>query len=152
VTGRWRNLPRLLLTSPGRLEIRRRLSWPFWGVTSRLAWLHRRTLGRRTRVVAVSGSVGKTTTMRAVAAVLGLPVRRLALLNANSYSAVAANVLRIRPWQRHAVLEVGIAGPGQMAPYGRVIRPDVVVMTAIADDHRRRRSSCARCRPTGSRS
>ena len=138
--GRWQNLHRLVVTVPGRLEIRRRFGWPLWGVMSRLAWLHRLTLARRTRVVAIAGSVGKTTTMRAVAAVLGLPVHRQALLNANSYSALAGGVLRIRPWQRCAVLEVGLSSH-QMSRYARVVRPDVAVMTAIADDHRRAFSS-----------
>ncbi|HEY5488952.1 MAG TPA: hypothetical protein VIK00_03860, partial [Candidatus Limnocylindrales bacterium] len=46
--------------------------------------LYRRTAGRRLRVVAVVGSLGKTTTTRAVAAALGVPVHRPALLSANS--------------------------------------------------------------------
>jgi UDP-N-acetylmuramyl pentapeptide synthase len=137
VTPRWHELSELVRTSPGRLEIRRRLSFPLWPLSSRLARLHRRTLARRTRLVVVVGSVGKTTTARAVAAALGLRVRRLTLLNANSYSAVAGAVLHIRPWQRRAVLEAGIAVPGEMGAYADVVRPDVVVVTSIASDHRR---------------
>jgi UDP-N-acetylmuramoyl-tripeptide--D-alanyl-D-alanine ligase len=46
-------------------------------------------------------------------------------------------VLRIRPWQRHAIIEIGIAGRGQMIQYARMVRPDIVVVTAIGSEHNR---------------
>ncbi len=102
---------------------------------ARVAGLYRITLGRRPRVIAVVGSVGKTTTMRTVSAALGLKVSRPALLNANSHAAVGRALLSVRPWQKRAVLEVGINSPGQMRIQAATLRPDVVVVTAIAHDH-----------------
>jgi len=102
---------------------------------ARVARLYRITLGRRPRVIAVVGSVGKTTTMRTVSAALGLKVSRPALLNANSHAAVGRALLSVRPWQKRAVLEVGINSPGQMCIQAATLRPDVVVVTAIAHDH-----------------
>ena len=96
---------------------------------------YRMTLARRPRVVAVVGSVGKTTTMRTVSAVLDRPVSRPALLNMNSHAAVGRALLGVRPWQRRAVLEVGIIAPGQMRRQAGTVRPNVVVVTAIAHDH-----------------
>ncbi len=96
---------------------------------------YRVTLGRRPRIVAVVGSVGKTTTMRTVSAVLGRPVSRPALLNMNSHAAVGRALLGVRPWQTRAVLEVGINSPGQMRKQAATVRPNVVVVTAIARDH-----------------
>ncbi len=93
------------------------------------------SVGRRPRIVAVIGSVGKTTTMRTVSAALGLQVSRPAFLNANSHAAVGRALLSVRPWQTHAVLEVAINGPGQMRIQATTVRPDVVVVTAIARDH-----------------
>jgi UDP-N-acetylmuramoyl-tripeptide--D-alanyl-D-alanine ligase len=97
--------------------------------------IYRRTLGRRVRVVAVVGSVGKTTTMRTVSAALGVRVHRPALLNQNSPAGVSRALLSMRPWQRHAVVEAGIVGPGQMRHHAARMRPDIVVVTAIARDH-----------------
>ena len=46
-------------------------------------------------------------------------------------------LLRIRPGQRHAVIEVGIADKGQMRPYARIVRPDVAVVTSVGSEHHR---------------
>ena len=35
---------------------------------------------------------------------------------------VALKLLRVRPWQPHAVFEVAIDGPGQMGPYAAMLR------------------------------
>ena len=86
-------------------------------------------------VVAVVGSLGKTTTTRALNAVLQIPDRGHS--HSNYGSSIAANLLRTRPGDSHAVLEVGVKGPGQMASCARMLRPDIVVVTAIASDHNR---------------
>ena len=129
-----RNLSRL--RSPaGRSEAALSFVMMFWPRILRPATAYRRTLARRTRVVCVVGSLGKTTTTRAVAAALGIPERRITERNEATFVALA--VLRIRPWQRRAVVEVGIDGPGQMARYRDLVRPNVVVVTSIASDHAR---------------
>jgi UDP-N-acetylmuramoyl-tripeptide--D-alanyl-D-alanine ligase len=107
-----------------------RLGWPLLKVA---ASLHRRTLARRTHVTVVVGTLGKTTTTRAVAAALGLPERRP---GSNAWSSVAARILSIRPNDRYAVVEVGVAKPGEMAAYTHMIRPDVTVVTSIGTEHR----------------
>jgi len=118
-----------------RTELRRRAGERLWPVMGYVARGYRMTLARRPRVVAVVGSVGKTTTMRTVSAVLDRPVSRPALLNMNSHAAVGRALLGVRPWQRRAVLEVGIIAPGQMRRQAGTVRPNVVVVTAIAHDH-----------------
>jgi UDP-N-acetylmuramoyl-tripeptide--D-alanyl-D-alanine ligase len=99
-----------------------------------LAALHRRTLARRVRIVTVVGSFGKTTTAAAVCAVLGLPPPPS---NRNADGSVALRLLRLRPWQRHAVFEVALSGPGQMAAIAAMVRPDLVVVTSIGSEHNR---------------
>lgn len=101
----------------------------------RLARVYRRTLLRRTRVVAVVGSLGKTTATRAVSAALGCPDRHFSFSNYGA--SLSFNLLRVRPRDRHAVLEAGVAGPGAMASYARTLRPDIVVATSIRSDHNR---------------
>ena len=132
---RWRDIPALFVSPVGRLLLREGLGYRLWPVTSRIALLHRRTLARRTHVVAIVGSFGKSTTARAVAMALGLPTPGTMIYNA--WSAVSRALLRIRSAQRHAVIEVGIADKGQMRGYARVVRPDVVVVTSIGSEHHR---------------
>jgi len=106
-----------------------------WPAFRFLGGAYRRTLLRRTRVVAVIGSLGKTTTARAVAAALGLPQNPA--VEANSTSFVGAALLRVRPGRRHSVIEVGISRPGEMARHAWTVRPDVVIGTSIASEHNR---------------
>lgn len=126
---------RLIGSRPGRMELRRRWTTRLWPAVGRVARLYRATVGRRVRMVVVIGSVGKTTTTRTVSAALGLPVHRSALLNSNSYPATGRALFHVRPWQKRAVLEIGIGQPNEMRRLATLVRPDVVVVTAIARDH-----------------
>lgn len=131
--GRLRKL-RHLSTPLGRRDLWRRGRNYLWPYLRLLASLHRRTLARRTRIVAVVGSYGKTTTTAAVCSALDLPLPE----RANSaFAGLALKLLRVRPWQRYAAFEVAIDGPGQMAPYAAMLRPDLVVVTSIGSEHHR---------------
>jgi UDP-N-acetylmuramyl pentapeptide synthase len=132
---RLRDLPAMLGTPAGRLHVRQGLAYRSWPVLSPVARLYRRTVVRRTRVIAVVGSFGKSTTTRAIATALGIGEHRRTLLNAWYWIALA--LLRIRPGQNHAVIEVGIARPGQMKPYAHTVGPDVTVVTAVGSEHHR---------------
>src|SRR5262245_2914083 len=126
------DVPALLATPLGRLQITDSLYYRAWPAFSRLAKLYRRTLARRVRVVAVVGSFGKTTTTRAVAAALERPLPPATSLNAFSYAACA--VLRIRPRDRFAVIEIGLGGRVSMATYADMVQPDVTVVTSVGSE------------------
>ena len=128
-----RDIPLLLRTSTGRKELRGGAFKVLWPILLPIARLWRRTGARRTRVAAVIGSAGKTSTTKMVAAVLCGGDYRVPPGNCLSYTAAA--ILGIRCRDVHAVMEVGIAFSGQMAMYAPVVRPDVVVVTAIGSDH-----------------
>jgi UDP-N-acetylmuramoyl-tripeptide--D-alanyl-D-alanine ligase len=125
---------RHLATPLGRRHLWRGARNYLWPQLRLVASLHRRTLARRTRVVAIVGSYGKTTTAAAVCAALGLPVPAR---GSGSYAGLALKLLRVHPWQSHAAFEVAIDGPGQMAPYAAMLRPDLVVVTSIGSEHHR---------------
>jgi UDP-N-acetylmuramoyl-tripeptide--D-alanyl-D-alanine ligase len=129
-----RDLPALLRTPVGRAQFRGGVFYRAWPILARAASLHRSTIGRRARVVAVVGSTGKTTTARAVAAAVGLDPDAV---KDNYASFVATALLNIRPRDRHAVLEIGIDGPGQMSRYAHLLRPQIAVVTSIGSDHNR---------------
>ncbi len=109
-------------------------------------WAHRRALyglayvWRRvlvgTTFIAVGGSVGKTTTKDSIAAILSTRFRTAKTrYNQNDEYGVPRSILRVRPWHRFAVLEVGAGRPGAMRAASRLARPDVVVMLAVARVH-----------------
>jgi UDP-N-acetylmuramyl pentapeptide synthase len=129
-----RNVPKIR-TPTGRAQLVENLGRRLWPRIIRPASGYRRMFARRTRVVAIIGSLGKTTTTRAVAAALGIPARRVT--DQNAFASVAFAVLRILPWHRHAAIEVGIGGPGQMAVYRDIVQPDIVVVTSVASEHLR---------------
>ena len=125
----------MLATPAGRMHVRQGIAYRSWPLLSPLARMYRRTLVRDTRVIAVTGSFGKSTTARAIAA--ALDVTEHAWMLSNSWSWIAFALLRIRPGQRHAVIEVGISKPGQMKGYARTVGPDVAVVTAVGSEHHR---------------
>jgi UDP-N-acetylmuramoyl-tripeptide--D-alanyl-D-alanine ligase len=100
-----------------------------------LAFIWRRLL-RRTTFIAVTGSVGKTTTKECLGAILAahFPATR-SRANQNGGSRFYLNVLRVRPWHRFAVLEIASAASGTMAPAARVVRPDIAVVLDVLRTH-----------------
>jgi UDP-N-acetylmuramoyl-tripeptide--D-alanyl-D-alanine ligase len=113
-------------------RLRRRIRLP---VLRASAWLWRRLMWRTT-VVAITGSVGKTTARECLAAILAAHAPTLATRhNQNDDTGVPRTLLRLRPWHGFAVIELGTAGPGQMRPNARLVRPDVAVVLAVAPTH-----------------
>ena len=87
-------------------------------------------------VVAVAGSVGKTSTKEMVASVLSQRYRVLKTEgNFNNELGVPLTIFRIRPEDEVAVLELGISDFGEMHRLSKIARPDVCVMTNIGLCH-----------------
>jgi UDP-N-acetylmuramoyl-tripeptide--D-alanyl-D-alanine ligase len=100
-----------------------------------LAYIWRRLLPRTT-FIAVTGSHGKTTATRLIAAALATAGRTYHTAgNQNGGVLVALNILRVRPWHRYAVIEIGIDKPGAMEAPARAVRPDVAVVLGVAEVH-----------------
>jgi UDP-N-acetylmuramoyl-tripeptide--D-alanyl-D-alanine ligase len=113
-------------------SLRRRLRLP---VLRASAWLWRRLMWRTT-VVAITGSVGKTTARECLAAILAGHGTTLATRhNQNDETGVPRTLLRLRPWHRFAVIETGTAGAGLLRVNARLVRPDVAIVLAVARTH-----------------
>ncbi len=126
-----RDIPALLRTPVGRRNLQRAARRQLWPLTSRLAALYRRAVVPDVGVAVVVGSLGKTTTARAVFAALVQGSQA----GDDELSALVAGMLRLRRDDRYAVFEVGVSGPGQMGRYAHLLRPTVVVVTAITSEH-----------------
>jgi len=112
-----------------------RLNLLAWGFVGTVAMAYRLATRWRQRVVAVTGSVGKTTTTRAIMTVLRGESPDWIHAGENCFALVGINLMRQGPRARWAAVEVGIGEPGQMSRYATTLQPDAVVMTAIASDH-----------------
>ncbi len=100
-----------------------------------LAARHRRRWGGR--LVAVTGSVGKTTTREAISAALGAAgdVARTRG-NLNNLVGLPLTLLALGE-ERRAVVEVGADRPGEVGALARIAAPDVGVLTAVGAAHLR---------------
>ena len=87
-------------------------------------------------VVAVTGSVGKTTTKDLIAAALAPSLRTVSAAGSfNNEVGVPLTVLRTRDDTQVLVTELGARGVGQVAELARWVRPRVAVVTAVAEVH-----------------
>lgn len=100
----------------------------------RLARARRREL--TIPVVAITGSCGKTTTKELTAAVLGVRFRvRYSQGNFNNEVGVPLSILTLEDGDEVLVLELGVSGPGEMAPIAEAASPTVAVVTNVAPTH-----------------
>lgn len=114
-----------------RYERRRLRDWGREAVA--LVW---RRLMWRTTVIAITGSVGKTTAKECLYAILSAHGRTLRTLhNQNCPLGVPRTIRRMRPWHRYAVIEIGTDSPGKIARSARLAKPDVAVVLAVARTH-----------------
>lgn len=99
-----------------------------------LARFHRRRLD--IPVVAVTGSVGKSSTRRMIASVLAseFPIRETEK-NENNLIGVPKTILSTSETERAIVVELGIDRPGEMAQLLRASEPSVGVMVGITYVH-----------------
>ena len=88
------------------------------------------------RVVAVTGSVGKTSTKEMLRAVLsGQGATHAAEASYNNHWGVPLTLARLPRDARFAVIEIGMNHPGEIAPLSRLARPHVEMVTTVAAAH-----------------
>lgn len=88
------------------------------------------------RVVAVTGSNGKTTTKDMVAAILGTQFNVTKTYdNFNNEIGVPMTVLSMEPNTEMLVVEMGMDRPGQLDFLSQLVTPDVAIITMIGEAH-----------------
>jgi len=88
------------------------------------------------RMIAVTGSVGKTTVKDMLRAALSPQGRtHAAEASHNNRWGVALTLARLPPDAEYAVIEIGMNAPGEIAPLARLARPHVAIVTTVAPAH-----------------
>jgi UDP-N-acetylmuramoyl-tripeptide--D-alanyl-D-alanine ligase len=90
----------------------------------------------KARVIAVTGSVGKTSTKEMLRAVLAGQGRvHAAEASFNNHWGVPVTLARMPADADFAVIEIGMSHPGEIAPLARLARPHVAMITTVAPAH-----------------
>lgn len=87
-------------------------------------------------VIAVTGSVGKTTTKQMIHAVLSASLRAMRTEgNYNNEIGLPLTLMQLTEDDRIAVLEAGMSFPGELRRLSHICTPDTVVITNIGTSH-----------------
>jgi UDP-N-acetylmuramoyl-tripeptide--D-alanyl-D-alanine ligase len=88
------------------------------------------------RVIAVTGSNGKTSTKDFIAAMLGREFRVVKTEgNLNNHIGLPLSILSAKSEHQAGVFEIGMNHPGEIAPLARIAAPQVAVITNIGIAH-----------------
>lgn len=88
------------------------------------------------QIIAVTGSVGKTSTKEAIGHILsydGLTFTSRG--NFNNALGLQINLASLTPNAKYAVFEIGMNHPGEIKPLSEMLRPSIVVITNIHEVH-----------------
>ncbi|MCA1439584.1 UDP-N-acetylmuramoylalanyl-D-glutamyl-2,6-diaminopimelate--D-alanyl-D-alanine ligase [Ensifer sp. IC4062] len=130
----------LLVVSEGKIPALGRLIAPMIVVDDVLEALIRLGCAARDRsaakVIAVTGSVGKTTTKEMLRHVLS-PVGRVhaSVASFNNHWGVPLTLARMPEATDYGIFEIGMNHPGEIRPLTKMVRPHVAVVTSIAPAH-----------------
>jgi len=91
------------------------------------------------KIIAITGSSGKTSTKEILYSVLKENFGENSVLctegNTNNHIGVPYNLLRIKPYHKFAVIEMGTNHPGEIASLANIANPDIAIITSIGNAH-----------------
>lgn len=130
----------LLIVSEAKLPALGRLTIPMIVVDDVLVALENlgKAARRRTaaRVIAVTGSVGKTTTKEMLRAALQPSGRvHAAVASFNNHWGVPLTLARMPEDTEFGIFEIGMNHPGEIRPLVKMVQPHVAIITTVAAAH-----------------
>ena len=114
--------------------------FPYWAVGNTLEAFQKLTLLKRKKLniplIAITGSVGKTTTKEMMGEVLKkLGKIKISNANFNNEIGVGLSILGANSKDKALVLEMGMRGLGQIENLSKYSEPDIAVITNIGSAH-----------------
>ncbi|KQZ30570.1 UDP-N-acetylmuramoylalanyl-D-glutamyl-2, 6-diaminopimelate--D-alanyl-D-alanine ligase [Mesorhizobium sp. Root552] len=130
----------VLVIAEGKLPALGRLTAPMIVVQDVLVALEKLGAAARARskgkIIAVTGSAGKTTTKEALRRVLGsVGSVHASDKSFNNHWGVPLTLARLPEHTQYAVFEIGMNHPGEIRPLVKMVRPHVAIITLIAAAH-----------------
>ncbi|MEI9407767.1 UDP-N-acetylmuramoylalanyl-D-glutamyl-2,6-diaminopimelate--D-alanyl-D-alanine ligase [Mesorhizobium salmacidum] len=130
----------VLVVAEGKLPSLGRLTAPIIVVEDVLVALEKLGVAARARsqarIIAVTGSAGKTTTKEALRHVLSAVGKVHASAQSfNNHWGVPLTLARMPADCDYAVFEIGMNHPGEIRPLAKMVRPHVAIVTMIAAAH-----------------
>src|SRR5712672_2118866 len=90
----------------------------------------------RAKIIAVTGSVGKTSTKDALRLALARDGEvHASVASFNNHWGVPLSLARLPEQARYGIFEIGMNHAGEITPLTRLARPDVAIITTIAPVH-----------------
>ncbi len=100
------------------------------------SWYRREVLPRRTKVIGVTGSNGKTTTKLMIDHVLSAELTgRASIKSFNNAIGVPLTLLSAGFEDEYLVVEIGTSSPGEIDYLARMAQPDLAVITSVGAAH-----------------
>jgi UDP-N-acetylmuramoyl-tripeptide--D-alanyl-D-alanine ligase len=88
------------------------------------------------KIVAITGSTGKTTTKEMIAAILAKQLRVLKSSgNLNNHYGVPLTLLGVEPEHEVGVVEMAMSGPGEIALLASIAEPEIGIVTNVGPVH-----------------
>lgn len=130
----------VLVVAEGKLPALGRLTAPMIVVPDVLAALEKLGVASRARsrarIIAVTGSVGKTTTKEALRHVLSAVGKvHASAASFNNHWGVPLTLARMPQDTDYGVFEIGMNHPDEIRPLVKMVRPHVAIITLIAAAH-----------------
>ncbi len=130
----------MLVVSEGKLPALGRLSAPMIVVPDVLEALEKAGAAARARtrarIIAVTGSAGKTSTKEALRHALStVGSVHAADKSFNNHWGVPLTLARMPQDCDYAVFEIGMSNPGEIRPLAKLVRPHIAIITVIAEAH-----------------
>ncbi len=86
--------------------------------------------------IAITGSFGKTNLTQTVASVLSASGNTVVTdVNLDTLYNVPITALKLMPWTKYAVFELGVDHPYEMNQYLKIVKPKIAVITGISPVH-----------------
>lgn len=91
---------------------------------------------KETKIIGITGSVGKTSTQNAIYKVLSQKYNTVVgEENLDPTFRIPQTILKTKAWDKYLILEYGVEHPGEMNHYLNIAKPNIAIITKITPTH-----------------